>query len=368
MYVCMCVIVVTIRGWGGVGLWAAVSFLAKISLHIPTCKTTFARLTQSQAILQSVRVFITFRWIRDTTFFSFFETLFYTKLLFPLQWWSKDFVPGGQAAGGGRSTSKSTCEVPAWTLTAFGDWPAPSMSKFSASVNSDLWVWSYQVTSDLRDVYFLDMHTSLALVVSESSFCVYVCLRRPAGLHRDERSCGCHDGHYKVLSRCRLVGSCVLLGENFFFSWSMLIEVGWNRLAITDVLSLLFFFRACLWDFAAIHGDASSDSSAREISFSTAVPEVGCTPSNVLALRSLFVVSTATTGGEGEDGGGKGKKTHQKAFQAIAWLLCFLCLTESASACPKRAFPYPRCPDSESASWSPPPLWWAKRRTRPSTS
>ena len=57
--------------------------------------------------------------------------------------------PGGQAAGGGRSTSKSTCEVPAWTLTAFGDWPASSMSKFSASVNSDLWVWSYQLTSDL---------------------------------------------------------------------------------------------------------------------------------------------------------------------------------------------------------------------------
>ena len=57
--------------------------------------------------------------------------------------------PGRQAAGGGRSTSKSTCEVPAWTLTAFGDWPAYSMSKFSASVNSDLWVWSYQLTSDL---------------------------------------------------------------------------------------------------------------------------------------------------------------------------------------------------------------------------
>ena len=30
--------------------------------------------------------------------------------------------PGGDPAGGGQSTSKSTCEVPAWTaLTAFGD-------------------------------------------------------------------------------------------------------------------------------------------------------------------------------------------------------------------------------------------------------
>ena len=32
----------------------------------------------------------------------------------------------------------------------------------------------------------LDM---LAMVLSESSFGAYVCLRRPAGLHRDERSC-----------------------------------------------------------------------------------------------------------------------------------------------------------------------------------
>ena len=32
---CMCVIVVTMRGWSNVGLWAAVCFLAKISLHRP---------------------------------------------------------------------------------------------------------------------------------------------------------------------------------------------------------------------------------------------------------------------------------------------------------------------------------------------
>ena len=28
--------------------------------------------------------------------------------------------------------------------------------------------------------------------------------------------CGCHHGHFKALSRCRLVGSYVLPGENFF--------------------------------------------------------------------------------------------------------------------------------------------------------
>ena len=67
-------------------------------------------------------------------------------------------------------------EIHLWSsgVTAFGDRPASSMSKFSASVNSDLWVWSYQLTSDLRDVYLLDMHTCLVMVVSESSFGVYV--------------------------------------------------------------------------------------------------------------------------------------------------------------------------------------------------
>ena len=63
-------------------------------------------------------------------------------------------TPGGESAGGGRSTSKSTCEVPAWTLTVVGDWPASTVYKFSASVSSDLWVWLYQLTSDLSDVSF----------------------------------------------------------------------------------------------------------------------------------------------------------------------------------------------------------------------
>ena len=82
-------------------------------------------------------------------------------------------------------------EIHLWSsgVTTFGDRPASSMSKFSASVNYDLWVWSHQLTSDLRDVYFLDMHTCLAMIVSESSFGVYVCLSRPAGLHRNQRSC-----------------------------------------------------------------------------------------------------------------------------------------------------------------------------------
>ena len=35
--VCVCVIVVIMRGWADVGLWAAVCFLAKISLNIHVC-------------------------------------------------------------------------------------------------------------------------------------------------------------------------------------------------------------------------------------------------------------------------------------------------------------------------------------------
>ena len=71
MCVCVCVIVTQWVGWTDVGLWVPVCFLSKISLHRSTCKTTFARLTQSQAISQSFRVFISFRSMRDTTFFHF---------------------------------------------------------------------------------------------------------------------------------------------------------------------------------------------------------------------------------------------------------------------------------------------------------
>ena len=76
MYVCVCVIVVTMRGWADVGLWVAVCFLAKISLQRPTCKTTFARLTQSQAIWHSFRVFIAVGSTREMTFFHFSKLLF----------------------------------------------------------------------------------------------------------------------------------------------------------------------------------------------------------------------------------------------------------------------------------------------------
>ena len=49
-------------------------FLAKISLHRPTCKTTFARLTQSQANLAVLSRFHNFQIKERYDFFSFFKT------------------------------------------------------------------------------------------------------------------------------------------------------------------------------------------------------------------------------------------------------------------------------------------------------
>ena len=54
----------------------------EISSHRPACKTTFARLTQSQAISQSFHFFITFRSMRDATFFSFSKLFFIQNYCF----------------------------------------------------------------------------------------------------------------------------------------------------------------------------------------------------------------------------------------------------------------------------------------------
>ena len=88
--------------------------------------TTFARLTQSRAISQSLAFSSLYiRSMREKNkfhFFTFFETLFYT-VSFTM---AITRSPGGEFAGGGQSTSKSTCVVPTRSLTAFGDRPASS--------------------------------------------------------------------------------------------------------------------------------------------------------------------------------------------------------------------------------------------------
>ena len=99
--------------------------------------------------------------------------------------------PGGEFAGGGRSTWKSTCEVPGWLHLVIDQHPVCPNLAPAWTVTSEFDCINWPLTSD---VYFLDMHTCLAMVVSESSFGVYVCLiyRRPAGLHRNQRSCRRH--------------------------------------------------------------------------------------------------------------------------------------------------------------------------------
>ena len=88
-------------GWADVGLWVAVCFLAKISLHRSTCKSTFARLTQSLTISQSFRVFISSRSMRDTTFFHFSKLFLIQNYRFlyhgdqKISWWTLQ-VAGSQ--------------------------------------------------------------------------------------------------------------------------------------------------------------------------------------------------------------------------------------------------------------------------------
>ena len=205
MYVCVCVSRWSLwgaeRGWADVGLWVAVCFLAKISLHRPTCKTTFARLTQSQAISQSFHAFISFRSRRDFIFrdsFLFKITVSFTMVI--------KRSPGGQACRwrainfefhlwssgknadcifGDRSASSMSKWRPAWTLT-------PEMIPFGTkSVTLSMLIdlltstcRSTQVKSASTDLWPQEMFTfseMLALVESESSFGAYVCHRRPGG-------------------------------------------------------------------------------------------------------------------------------------------------------------------------------------------
>ena len=230
------------RGWAGVGLWVAVCFLAKISSHRPTCKTTFSRLTQSQAISQSFRVFISFRSRRDTTFFHFSKLFFLQNYRFLLNMVIKR-SPGGQACRwravnflihlwssgknadcifGDQSASSMSKWRPAWTLTPemipLGT-KSVTLSMLIDLLTSTMSCRSTQVKIASTDLWPQKMFTfseMLALVESESSFGAYVYHRRPGGSTATSDLVRCHRGHCKGLSRCRLVGSCELPCEDFF--------------------------------------------------------------------------------------------------------------------------------------------------------
>ena len=244
MCVCVCVSSRSLcGGWADVGLWVAVCFLAKISLHRPTCKTTFARSTQSQAISQSFRVFISFRSMRDTTFFHFSKLFFYKITVSftmviersPASWWTSC------------RWRAVNFEIHLWSSGMNADciWRSICIQhvQIEAGLNSDpgndsFWDKSVTlsmlidlITSTCRstqvkiastDLWPQGMFTfpeMLALVESESSFGAYVCHRRPGGSLATSDLVGvCVSSRslWGGLSRCRLVGSCVLPGEDFF--------------------------------------------------------------------------------------------------------------------------------------------------------
>ena len=194
-------------GWADVGLWVAVCFLAKISLHRRTCKTTFARLTQSQAISQSFRAFISFRSRRDTTFFSFFETFFIQNYRFPyhgdqkISWWTSMQVAGNQLRNPPVKFRqerwlhiwRSICIQHVQMEAGLNS--DPGNDSFSDKIRDAKHVdrsthystcRSTQVKSASTDLWPQEMFTfskMLALLIfeSESSFGAYVCHRRPGG-------------------------------------------------------------------------------------------------------------------------------------------------------------------------------------------
>ena len=140
---CSCQVYMCHRGhFEGLIRWQLVAWVALcFRLKFFTPKTSFELWTQSQAISQSIAFSsLLTQWeiYEKVSIFSLFSD-FIIQLLFLLPWWWKYKIsPGGESAGDGRSTSKSTCAVPAWSPTACGQRPASSMSKFSPSVSSDL--------------------------------------------------------------------------------------------------------------------------------------------------------------------------------------------------------------------------------------
>ena len=264
MCVCVCVCVCVSswhRGCPGLSrcrLVVPVCFLVKISLHRPTCKTKFARLTQSQAISQSFRVFISFRSIRDTTFFHFSKLFFIQNYRFlyhgdqkrqKISWLTLQ-VAGSQLRNPPvkfrheRWLHLAIDQHPAcpnrgrlelwprkWFLLGQNPWRKACWSIYSL-VHVDRRRWrSHQLTSvsDLKRCLLfrkcLRWSSRKAVSVPTSvigglgaprrlailsDVCVCACLRACMCVCVFVCACVC------VCSRCRLVGSCMLPGEISF--------------------------------------------------------------------------------------------------------------------------------------------------------
>ena len=130
---------------------------------------------------------------------------------------------------------------------------------------------STQVKIASIDLWPQEMFTfseMLALVESESSFGAYICHRRPGGSLAISDLVRCHDGHFKALSRCRLVGRSVRPGENFLsFSRLQLSQrhppmrirkcLDQNCSQISEEVQVFFIFRNYFLTilFSGYHGD-----------------------------------------------------------------------------------------------------------------
>ena len=111
MCVCVCGVCVCVCvnrgtcgvGWADVGLWVAVCFLAKISLHGRTCKTTFATLDTVTGNLAVISRFHLFQIKERYDFFFHFSKLFFIqnyRFLYhgdqKISWWTSMQVAGSQ--------------------------------------------------------------------------------------------------------------------------------------------------------------------------------------------------------------------------------------------------------------------------------
>ena len=172
-------------------------------------------MTQSRAISQSFRVFITFRSMRDTTFFHFSKLIFCTKYRFfyhgdqKMSWWCRwravNFEIHLWSSGMNADCIWRLISIQHVQIVA-GLNSDPGNDSFSVEIRDAKHVDRSILTSRCRstqvklytgliasiDLWPQEMFTfseMLALVQSESSFGAYVCHRRPAGLHSDQRSC-----------------------------------------------------------------------------------------------------------------------------------------------------------------------------------
>ena len=132
--------------------------------------TTFCTLDTVKGNLKVNSVFNIIRSIAmsNTNMFHFLFHFFETSTLFTMM--SKR-SPGGESAGGGPSTSKSTCVVAARILSSEN-----AFVGFMQDGDRSNWPLTQQMFS------FFEM-----LVESESSFAAYICHMKPAGLHCHQR-------------------------------------------------------------------------------------------------------------------------------------------------------------------------------------